>query len=476
MGLTNTQLLELIRALNVQERQEMALFLASPMFNQGRNALENAKLFQVIVGTAPDFSSNLLQKELIYFQVFKDKHLVPGKLEKLMTELTQLLRVFVVTRRFLDEQNETKRQVEWAAWLREKNLADRSIKVLEKLKNISAENRKESLHQYRMDLLIAEEKHIWESTQNQAQGDLDIAQVICQLDVYYHNYRTELQNRYLLQKKVAQLPELEDYMEHVHAAYQQSILFQVSENIFNVLEKGLPTIEETQQLVAFLQENSEALSKETLEHLYTYMRNFYTLLINAGNVEYLAVLHNLNQDNLERGFFLVNGKISHHAYLNIAVVAIRMKAFDWAKKITEEYKDLILNGDENGLYYKLNTVYRLFAEGLFEEALDFLPDPPLSSIYHQKFRRLELQLYYELRSELLEYKIDAFRKYLERTATKSLSANLREMNVNFLNLILQLTQSPPKSKARAEQLMKRIQNKKLLAERAWLLEKAKELA
>jgi hypothetical protein len=375
----------------------------------------------------------------------------------------------------LDEQNETKRQVEWAAWLRERNFADKSIKVLEKLNANRSNGRKESLEQYRTDLLIAEEKHIWESTYNQAQGDLDIAKVICQLDAFYHNYRTELQNRYLLQRKVAQLPELEAYMTNIDSAFKDSVLFQISQNVFQVLQKNLPTIEETQELMIFLNKNEDSLSGDTLEHLFTYLRNFYTLLINGGNVEYLPILHKLNQDNLERGFFLINGKISHHAYLNLVVVAIRMKEYAWAKQITETYKDSILNGDEGGYYYKLTTVYRLFAEGQFHEALEYLPDPPVDSILHQKIRRLELQLYYEVRSELLEYKIDAFRKYLERTAAKSISANLKEMNVNFINLILQLTQSPPKNKARAEQLTKRIQNKKLVAERSWLLEKAKEL-
>jgi hypothetical protein len=49
------------------------------------------------------------------------------------------------------------------------------------------------------------------------------------------------------------------------------------------------------------------------------------------------------------------------------------------------------------------------------------------------------------------------------------------MYIEFFNIMLQLTQSPPKDKKRSQQLIERINKKKLLADRAWLLEKAREL-
>lgn len=475
VDITNTYLLEIIKAFNAQERVEMARFLDSPFFNQGRNAAELSKLFQIVVQAAPDFSKELLQKETLYFQVFDDPRIIPGKLEKLMTELGQMFQRYAVTAKFLTEANAPHRQVEWAAWLRSKNLGDRSLKVIEKLKKRRTEEQKESIELYRTNLQIAEEKHIWESLHNQAAGDLDIPEVIYHLEIYYQNYRTELQNRFLLQKKVAQLPSLEVYLESVQNTHPESILLKLSQGIFQVLKKDIPTLEETQELLTFLQEHEALISYDTLENLYTYLRNFYTLLINNSNDQFLPILHELNKDNLQRGYFLANGKISHHAYLNLVAVAIRVHDFEWAKRVTEQFKDSIVTGDEEGFYYKLNQVYCLFAEKRFEEALNCLTDPPAHSIFHARIRRLEIQLYFELKSDLLTYKIDAFRKYNERTASKSISAQLKEMNVNFLNLILQLSQSPPKDKVRAAQLINRINSKKRIAERSWLLEKAREL-
>ena len=90
-------------------------------------------------------------------------------------------------------------------------------------------------------------------------------------------------------------------------------------------------------------------------------------------------------------------------------------------------------------------------------------------------RLLEIKIYYELESDLLHYKIFAFRKYIERTAPKSLSAKLRKMNLHFLNLLLQICQSPAHDKKRSERLVARIMEKPLVSERAWLLEKARAL-
>jgi Sporulation control protein len=126
-------------------------------------------------------------------------------------------------------------------------------------------------------------------------------------------------------------------------------------------------------------------------------------------------------------------------------------------------------------FYKLNMAYCHFAEGDFDAALDWVPEVPSSSHYHHMVRRLEIKIYYEQDSDLLLYKLDAFRKFLERTASKVISAPLREMDLNFTHIVSQLAQSPPKDKARSARLQARISAKKLLADRAWLMEKARQL-
>jgi hypothetical protein len=87
-------------------------------------------------------------------------------------------------------------------------------------------------------------------------------------------------------------------------------------------------------------------------------------------------------------------------------------------------------------------------------------------------RRLELKLYFELDSPLLPYKIDAHKMYISRASKKIISDETRELESGFINLLLQISQCPPGDKVKIGKIIQRIQEKKLIVERAWLLEKA----
>ena len=65
--------------------------------------------------------------------------------------------------------------------------------------------------------------------------------------------------------------------------------------------------------------------------------------------------------------------------------------------------------------------------------------------------------------------------FLSRTSQKLLPALSRQHDIDFLNLLYQLTASIPGDKKRADQLIRRIQEKKDASEWRWLLAKAMEL-
>ncbi|MBK6995035.1 MAG: hypothetical protein IPH31_08925 [Lewinellaceae bacterium] len=199
--MTNSYLLEIIKALQPEEREEMSRLLGAPQFNRSGNAKELVRLYQIILDAAPEFPEPLLQKHEVYFQIFADQALVPGKLEKLMAELNKLLRSYALAKKYLADNNEVQQQIDWAAWLRERGLQERSRQVVTKLKAQKGENEHESLEKYREALLIAEEIHLWEVTYNQLKGDLGIPNLIYDLELYYLNYKSVMTNRYLIQQK-----------------------------------------------------------------------------------------------------------------------------------------------------------------------------------------------------------------------------------------------------------------------------------
>jgi hypothetical protein len=118
----------------------------------------------------------------------------------------------------------------------------------------------------------------------------------------------------------------------------------------------------------------------------------------------------------------------------------------------------------------------LFATGRFDECLDYVPATSTFTDYFLFGKRTELKAYYELRSDLLPFKLDAFKMYLSRTSQKQLSDTQRQLNNDFSNFLQQLIPSVPGDKKRSEQLLNRLHKKKQLAEWQWLVAKTKALA
>lgn len=472
----NSYLLELIQALSAEERLEFQWFLQAEQASLGASYVDITSLYNAILKAEPLFSEENLRKERIYDQIFPKQKFVAGKLDKLMSELTKLLRKYALATRYLSPKNDLKHQIDWAAWLRERGLGVRSAQAITKLKKHFEVNNAESLERYQILWLMAEEEHNWHLYFNKVKGGLHLPELIHHFDLYFQNYRTDRINRYLLQQKGANLPDLNFNIASLEDNLAESPFLQLSKNIRDVLKNDYPTMEDTQNLLQFLQQNEAGFSFETLDNTYAYLRSFCTMLINSGDLGFVPILHEINKDNLERGYFFQDGGIPPNSYANLVQVAIRAHDVEWAKKMTEEYKERIIGSDDREFFYQMNMAFCHFAAGELDAALDVLPDTSSSSHYHHMIRRLEIKIYYEKGSDLLHYKMDAFRKYLERTAPKTIAAPLREMDVNFINIILQLVQSPPKDKARAERLKARIQSKKMLAERGWLLEKVNQLS
>jgi hypothetical protein len=170
-----------------------------------------------------------------------------------------------------------------------------------------------------------------------------------------------------------------------------------------------------------------------------------------------------------------DNKILSNTFLNIVNVGLITHQFDWVQDFLTTHRNRILGDNETGDFYKLNRAAYLFATGQFETALETLPQSFPNIIYHLIARRLEIKIYYELQSDLLEFKLDAFKMYISRASRKFLSKELRERNADFANLLTQIIQSKPGDPNRKPRLLKRIGERVRAAERDWLIEKVNKM-
>ena len=251
----------------------------------------------------------------------------------------------------------------------------------------------------------------------------------------------------------------------------------VNFEIFKLLKKKYPEPSDVQFLFDLLLLHENDLDFKLLRDFYAYLRNFCVLTVWADyeQVEMEIVLHELHKDNLKRGIMHYEGKLNRSKYCIVSHTAMKVNDFSWAYEFIEKYKNEIRDENETKDLYRLNLANYLFRIGRFSDCLDNIPptSPFVDYLLHGK--RLELKALYELQSELLPYKLDAFKMFLSRTSQKLLSKGQRQIHLDFANLLHQLVYSLPGDPKRSQLLIKRVQEKKQSAEWRWLLEKAKAL-
>jgi hypothetical protein len=477
--MADSRLIELIRAFSPEEKATFPLFLGSPFFVQESTAEDMQRLYQCLSLAADDA---LPDKSAIHAAVFPDKPYSEARLERAMTRFGQLAEQFLVAKHYHREDNEQQRQLDLAGIFKEKQLVRMYEKQMRQIKKETSNALKESTDTHLFRYKLTKIEHEWKSLFNAGKNDLSVPALIENLDFFYCCERTEMLNRFLLQQKLTTL-EMPDAVRRAleplpNAAYyaQHSPLFQIRQSIQNLLGQKAPGKADFEALMALMKQHEKNLSDEIIPELYTFIRNVCTVMTNNGDMELIGVLHEINKDNLDKGYFYINDRISANALLSITRVAILADQVPWTSAFLEAHRHRILTQEEPEEIFKMNLALCFFAEKKFEEALSLISWDVKYLQYVLLAKRLELMAYYELGSDLLFYKIDAFRKFFERTAPKTFSGTQLIFNTNFINLLQQLSHVRTKDPKRSAAIIERIYKKKLTAERIWLLEKARSLA
>jgi hypothetical protein len=477
----NHFVIDVLITLSSDEREEFGIFLRSPFFNRGANRDRLLALTELLFKAHDRHKIDQLEKSVIFQHLFPGKQVVESKVDKLMSELKRQVQIFLTVQKYNAPEQEMQQMLDFSTELRQRGLVARYHQTIERIKKEVEVQPFETLQQYHFKHQLALEEHEMSAMVNKFKGDINLPNAIWNLDNYYLALKTELLNRLLLQRKVVVLsPEAmavaDEKWEVPSAHAQQNALNALIREIHLLLKESNPEVNRFFHLLQTLQQNESKFSPENIAAFYTYLRNFCSFLLDAGKLEFLPVLHEIQRDNLQRGYFYFDGKITPNACLSITQTAIGVGAVNWAKTFVESHKELIIDENETRDFFRLNYAFCLFAEQKFDEALEIIPFGSSYSLYHLFARRLELKIYYELDSELLSYKIDAFKMFISRAGNKVLSENIHELYVNFINFLRQLSLSTNSfDPVRSEKLTKRISEKKLVAERAWLLDKAREL-
>lgn len=475
-------LTELLKVFSSEERAEFRLFVASPYFNRGEFSAEAPILLQFLYETALDSYWQDEERQAAYAAIFPGSDFVEGKLEKVMSVLHWLARLFVSEHLRSGEKGEFQRQFDMATFSRQRGLHNRFGNTMKRLREqFGTSSGGEDISYFFRAMQIELEQHEYENLFNQKRGDLHIPQTLEALEMHYNTLKMNLLNRFLVQMKFTHLEMDEEIQlaltktEIPARLLEKSAFLQMAQPFLKVFQASKPEKSDFHALVRVMRDLEGKIQTELLKDYYSFLRSCCSVLVNTGELDYLPILFELQKEHLERGYLYYNQKISPSMFQNIVNVALRVKEFDWVHDCIQAHADRVLGDNEHRDYYRLNLANYLFHIGDYEAALDALPQTLADIGFHIMSRRLELKIYYSQGSDLLPYKIDAFRMYLIRAFLKPLSRVLKESNTNFVQLLMQLCNTAKGDEPRIQRLKERIRAKTWVFERDWLLEKAEGL-
>jgi hypothetical protein len=208
---------------------------------------------------------------------------------------------------------------------------------------------------------------------------------------------------------------------------------------------------------------------------FSYLRNYCIHLYKHGYFDLINELHQIQKDNLDKGYLLYQGKIHSTTYTSIANTAFLSENYDWACQFIDDFKSHIIDVESADEAFHLNKACYYFYVKQYEKSIEILPPNSNNLDRHLIARRLEIKIYFETDSELLIYKVEAFKVYIHRASKKIISEATRERNANFANLLYQLIQTPRSDKSKLTKILSRIEEKQQVAEKEWLLEKVNHL-
>lgn len=477
-------LIDLIKTINPNETEDLKTFVRHPVPHFDQTSTDTGRLLDIILSTAPDFPTEQLKKKNLYDALYPGTQWVDGRLKKVMIALHKQIQAFLLIQHYFREENTFQRQLDLSEVFQKRGLKSRYDQIMQKTTRALEHVREKDAGYYFQKFQI---EYTWSNqalSKNQTRGDLNIQRMLQNLGIFYHIRRLEMVNFFLNQQKLTHLNASGSIFyamneNSVPLAYMEESgdLF-IQHKIFDFQQQENPTAEHFRELTKLLKHRESLVSTSVLQNAYTILRNYCQLLIYTGNKEYLEILHELHKDNLAQGdlYNPENGnKIPSSTFLNIVNVGLITRHYDWVRDFLDTHRNRILGDNDTGDFYQLNRAAYLFATGHYEESLDILPSAFPNISYHLMSRRLEIKIYYELESNLLEFKLDAFKMYISWASKKFLSKELRERNMDFANLLAQILQSKPGDSNRKQRLIKRIGERVWAAERDWLLEKVRQM-
>lgn len=465
--MTNSILLNTIRALDQEEIRALRKWLNSPYHNQREDVIQ---LFEYLCRFHSD---KYLRREVIFKSLFPSKVYAIQLLRYTMSFLLKNIENFLVYRKLKAQKVSYK--IHLASILKQKGVDKHFEKEVNtaylQLKEQSLRN--EDYYHYQYQLGLQQYEHNARHQRIDATSFLNFSN---QFDIYLIIQKlkhactaasignlTSAQDKDLLVDYLLQYVKENNYLDYAAVAiYYYGYLMLTS----------LESSSHYQALKSILQNQHDLFPNPELSNIYILAINYCTKKYNQGGTSFLEEVFDLYQEGITRKIFIQNDTLSRFVYKNVVMIGVKLQKLDWVYAFIHDYKEKLESEHrESTFHYNLGIYY--YKKLDYKKAMLLLQQVEFDDfLYNLNARSMLLKIYYNLDEiDVLYSFLDSFRLFLYRHQSKIGYHKRHYLNlIKFTKLLLRLDFHNKKSKAA---LYKKIEETSSVADKEWLLEQLK---
>lgn len=477
-----SKLIEILGVFTEEEMHRLGLFLHSSYFTQSFRLQEKSvDLYHSLYQRFPDFEPEAVEKAIIYEEIYPGELYKAGRLEKVMSSLSKQIELFIQVEQEFGKDRTFKSMLSLSNFFRDRGLHRLhgiSVNHLEKHQaDLKIKTREDLYHDYLLQQAISNYRAIY----NQRNNDLHLPATLMALDTYFLASRLELSSDLMAQKRFHNIIETKDcfevltllqpYLEAEQFAQIPLIkVYAVVYHIFNTSQLDAEAIlQSIKKLEHLLTKFKEALPAPHIRSLHSFSRSLLMSLLNLGRKDLNRYAFDLYREHLESKVLYNNNGIHAASFKNIVSVGLMQQEYDWVKRFLEQHREEISGTDFPEEVYQFNLANYYFHTKAFDLALQTLGQNYNDLYYTLAAKRLEIKLLYEEESDLLEYKLNAFKLFIHRLSKNKLPEIPRTGNKNFINALKQIISPTNNSSIRRQRITDKLSGTANVKDKDWLL-------
>ncbi|MEM1323241.1 MAG: hypothetical protein AAGG75_23450 [Bacteroidota bacterium] len=479
----NSQLIALLNALNEEEWQRLKDFLHSPLLTKYYEVEELQELLDYFKTKITSGERQAIDKKQLRIQLFGDKMTPKGKLEKMMSTLLSIVRSFINFQYAVPTHFNKRAPLAMLHFYGVKGMNRQFLKAVDRLRDELDVDKLLSYDQFFDRFLFEQELYTFKIIHNDKKGDVNLLNTLESLDLFYITTKMEYVGVLISQNidivlNLDTQALIEEITAFIHKRSFQDIPFvDLNYHAILVLHKANdPEHKAYYRFKQLLDTYGHQIPVKGAKSLHTVARNYCIMQYNKGDQPFVQEAYDLYRQHLEWGYLYYNNRLNPSAIINICRLGLELEQYDWVWDFLENHKDRIIGTRYPQEVYYLNLANYYFALRQYTKALECLGNSYEDTYYKIAARRLEIKIFYEERSAVLEAKLDAFKVFIFRMGKKNLPQVHQQANNDYVDILKQILHSKTlNNQDRIAKLRMKIQEKTSLSEKSWLLKKLDEL-